>query len=105
MRGCTRQAPGVGAGVGELNEEVVSGLLDRWSADADLRPLVSGAPDAVEVAERTDGKKILLFFLNHGADPATVTGAPQGMELLTETPVRGGKIALDPFGVAILHKD
>ncbi|HEX3000219.1 MAG TPA: beta-galactosidase trimerization domain-containing protein, partial [Armatimonadota bacterium] len=86
-----------------LNEEVFAGLLDRLAGDAGLHPLIEGLPEAVEAVERTDGQRSLLFLLNHGGEVITVPGVPNGLDLLTDTPVRGSEISLEPFGVAILR--
>jgi beta-galactosidase len=74
-------------------------LLARIADGAGVGPVLAGLPDGVEAVRRGD----LLFLLNHGTEPATVT-LPAGAhhDLLTGAE-RSGSAGLGRYGVAVLR--
>ncbi|MDH7570499.1 MAG: beta-galactosidase trimerization domain-containing protein, partial [Armatimonadota bacterium] len=87
-----------------LSEESFAPLLDGLAAAAEVGPLVEGLPENVEVVERTDGQKRLLFLLNHSPEPVALVGVPPGRELLADSQVTG-RVELEGFGVALIHRE
>jgi beta-galactosidase len=72
-------------------------LLRGVAADAGVRPVLEGLPAQVEAVRRGD----LLFVLNHGRDPVTVTVPGEYQDLLGERRVTG-TLELGRYGVAAL---
>ncbi|WP_371631146.1 beta-galactosidase [Streptomyces sp. NBC_00341] len=78
--------------------EALRALLGGVAREAGAQPVLAGLPDGVEAVRRGE----LLFLLNHGRAPVTVTvpGAPE--DLLTGRAVRG-QVELGRHGVAVLR--
>ena len=87
-----------------LTDSLVEGLVQQVFPFAGVAPLIPDLPQKVEVAMReADGRK-LLFVLNTDADPATVSGVPSGVDLLTSQPVNGA-LRIGPYGCCVIKLD
>ncbi|MEU7281676.1 beta-galactosidase [Streptomyces sp. NPDC045431] len=74
-------------------------LLAAVAAGAGVRPVLEGLPAGVEAVRRGE----LLFVLNHGREPVTVTVPGAFREVLTGAAV-SGSLHLERYGVAVLRK-
>ncbi|MEE1757401.1 beta-galactosidase [Streptomyces sp. SP18CS02] len=74
-------------------------LLAGIAEEAGVRPVVEGLPEGVEAVRRGE----LLFVLNHGREPVTVTVPGTHHDLLTGAEV-AGPMELERFGVAVLRE-
>lgn len=72
-------------------------LLAGAAAGAGVRPVLDGLPDGVEAVRRGE----LLFLLNHGREPVTVTLPGTHRDLLTDTTTTG-RVTLGRYGAAVL---
>ncbi|MFP4105144.1 MAG: beta-galactosidase, partial [Phycisphaerae bacterium] len=86
-----------------LTEQNVSDLLGFALSFTTLTPMVD-ADQAVEVTRRTDGRRKLLFLLNHYPTPRAVRNVPAGTDLLTDQPVEG-ELELPAYGVAVVEEE
>ncbi|KPK83566.1 MAG: hypothetical protein AMJ81_07940 [Phycisphaerae bacterium SM23_33] len=84
-----------------LSEANAAALLDLALAEAGVEPILPGLPADVEAARRTSADKTLLFLLNHGDDPQTISRLPAGRDLITGKKI-SGQLVLDPKDVAII---
>jgi beta-galactosidase len=83
-------------------EAFLADFYRALAADAGIAPLLEPV-EGVEVLERTDGRGRLLFILNHAAEPREVPlGGIQGRDLLAGRPC-AGRLALGPYGVAVVE--
>ncbi|MET9537463.1 beta-galactosidase [Streptomyces sp. NPDC006553] len=78
--------------------DALSRLLAGVAEEAGVRPAVDGLPSGVEAVRRGD----LLFLLQHGRDPVTVTLPGRHRDLLTGTEAEGA-LQLERYGVAVLE--
>jgi beta-galactosidase len=76
-------------------------LLDALLPTAGLSPVVTAGPE-IETILRSDGRREFLAVLNHGQEQ-TVRDVPAGKELFSGKQFDGGKLTLEPFGVALLE--
>ncbi|MCC6422634.1 MAG: beta-galactosidase [Phycisphaerales bacterium] len=84
--------------VGKLLYLLASGMADP----APITPLASASSE-VEILARTSGRKRFLCLLNHSAAPQSITGLPNGRELLIGRPVKQGELVLEGYAVAIVQ--
>jgi len=71
-------------------------------AEAGVAPLLD-APKGVEVTERRDGDRRVLFLLNHGDRPRTVRlGSLAAVDLADETRRVGRRVVVEPRGLRVL---
>jgi beta-galactosidase len=82
---------------------VLADLLRRAWTEAGVVPAAQ-APARVEAVRRDTGGRGLLFLLNHGLEPVEVAVPSGAMELITASPVGGGRLTLEPRGVAIIEE-
>jgi beta-galactosidase len=84
-----------------LSESLLAALVPALAALAGLEPAHRGAPQGVEVVQRRGIDRDLWFFINHSEEPAVVTQAPRGEDLVTHRQV-AGELRLEPNGVAVV---
>jgi beta-galactosidase len=77
--------------------DALRGLLTRIADGAGVRPVLGGLPAGVEAVRRGD----LLFLLNHGREPVTVTVPGAHRDLLTGAGVTGETV-LGRYDVKVL---
>jgi beta-galactosidase len=94
---------GVGWYVGTIAGEAAfyDKLIGRVLEDAGIRPLVR-PPAGVEAAVRANGKRALVFLINHTADEKSVPVPPGKRELLGGAKTSDAQ-RLPPFGVAVIE--
>jgi Beta-galactosidase len=77
--------------------------LPQLCASRGIKPLIPSTPAGVETTLRTKDGQDYLFVLNHNADSVTVElGGQSGINLLTDSPVQGGKTELAGHDVQII---
>ena len=81
------------------NREFVQSVVQNTIAMSGLYPLATG--EGIEVMERRQGERALLFLLNHSDAPQTVTVPNTCCDSLTDA-VLQGNIELQPDQVRIL---
>lgn len=87
-----------------FNVDAARYLIKHYAGEMGLKPLLTDAPDQVEVTSRTTGGTDFYFLLNHGDSPATVnvgdgfTDVPTGEAATTSL-----KIA--PFDYRVLKRE
>jgi beta-galactosidase len=87
--------------LGALGDGAYCDSLARWTASlARVEPLFE-TPVGVEVVERWQGERHLLFILNHNAQAQSLTLNTAYKNLLTDQTLHDA-IQLEPFGVLIL---
>jgi beta-galactosidase len=86
------------------DEATTRRLIDAVLAEADIAPVLPGAPEGVQAAVREGGGERLLILLNHNTEPQAVTlPAPMRIEI---GPARGtvtDAVLMAPFDVAVLR--
>jgi beta-galactosidase len=87
-----------------INVENARYLIKRYATENKLRPLLSDAPEQVEVTRRTKGKTEFYFLLNHGDSPTTVNVGSAFTNALTGEAAPEG-LTLPPFGYRVLKKE
>ena len=77
--------------------KIIAGMLRH----ADVKPMLPGVPDGVEVCVRTarSGGHSVVILINHNTKSTTIQ-VPAGMENLLEKST-GASIELPPYGVAV----
>jgi beta-galactosidase len=84
-----------------LTDSLVEGLAEQVFPSAGVAPLIPDLPQKVEVTVREAKGRKLLFVLNTDADPATVSGVPSGVDLLTGQSVNGA-LKLGSYGCSVI---
>lgn len=84
-----------------LDDKNVADIFDLALGLADIAPLAKADP-YVEIACRAGRKGKLTFVLNHYAQPKQVSGLPKGANLISGKQC-GGRITVEPFGVAVIE--
>ncbi len=78
--------------------EALRELLARVTREAGVRPPLTGLPAGVEAVRRGE----LLFLLNHGREPVTVSLPGSHDDLLSAASIKGS-LVLARYGVAVLR--
>ena len=80
--------------------KITAGLLRH----AEVKPLLPGVPEGVEVCVRTtkSGDHSVVILINHNAQSATVQ-IPAGMEALVGSSGSGSSVELPKYGVAVFE--
>ena len=87
--------------LGALGDGAYYETVTRWAASlAGISPLLE-TPAGVEVVERWQGERRILFVLNHIAQPQIITLKSNFTNLLTDQTIVG-EINIEPLGVLIL---
>ncbi|MFD4555390.1 beta-galactosidase [Streptomyces sp. NPDC058469] len=100
----TRHTPGRGTAwyLGTRPDPVtLSALMDRIRKEADVQPVLTGAPAGLEVVRRTGTDADYLFLIDHAGAGAEVPA--DGVELLTGKPVCGA-VTVPAGGVAVVRE-
>lgn len=87
--------------VGAVGETGLYDLLAKWLLDSTDLQASFFTPYGIEVAERLQGDKALLFILNHKTSPQTIHLESVYMNLLTGMQL-SGEVQMDPLDVLIL---
>ncbi|OWW04038.1 beta-galactosidase [Rhizobium sp. R72] len=85
-----------------LTPWLVDGLADQLFSRAGIAPLVANLPPTVEVSVREGKDRMLMFVINTGEAPVTITSLPSGTDLLTGEDIRSG-LELGPYGCAVIR--
>ncbi len=83
----------------DLVTHFVPGILSR----ADVHPLLPDLPEGVEVTIREAADRQLMFILNTREQRIHVRGVPDGLDLLTGTPVESHAVHLGEYGCSIIQ--
>lgn len=87
----------------QLHQESLAEFLTTVTAEAKVQPVLGVVPPAgVEVIRRNGADRRYLFVLNHGTEPARLTGP--GLDLLSDTVTTGG-ITIPAGGAAVVRED
>ncbi len=86
-----------------LTEELAEALDPVALAPAGAVPLIAALPEGVEVSVRQGPGRALWFITNTADAPVTVTGVPQGVDLLSDQPC-SGVLTLQAYGCAIIKQ-
>ena len=86
-----------------FNTEAARYLIRHFASQANLKPLMTGVPPAVEVTRRTKGANHYDFVLNHGEQPVTILTGPGYFDLLANT-AAPATITLKPFEYKVLRR-
>jgi beta-galactosidase len=86
-----------------LTPPIVDALLPQWIKLAGLDRLWPDAPPRVQVVLRRSADKNVWFFINDNDEAATLSTAPEGLELLSNRETSGG-FTLGPNQVAIIRQ-
>jgi beta-galactosidase len=87
-----------------LNAENARYLIKRYAAENQLKPLLTDAPEQVEVTRRTKGDADFFFLLNHGDSSTSVNVAGGCTDVLTREPA-DASLTLPPFGYRVLKRE
>jgi beta-galactosidase len=88
--------------LGALGDGAYYDSLARWLSNlAGIQSLLE-TPPGVEVTERWDGERRLLFLINHSAQPQKIKLDGVYINLLDEKSLNG-EFQIDPYGVLILQ--
>ncbi|PYE93577.1 beta-galactosidase [Rhizobium sp. PP-F2F-G38] len=87
-----------------LTDALVGALAEHLFGNAGIHPLVPNLPTTVEVALREADDRKLLFLMNADGETVNVTDIPEGIDLLSGSPV-SGHLALGPYGCAVIRLD
>jgi beta-galactosidase len=79
-------------------------LMQRYTDEAGLKPLLQDVPEQVEVTRRTKGRTDFYFLLNHGDSPVTVNVGNDFTDILSGQPAAANQ-TLAPFGYCVLRRD
>ena len=77
-------------------------LLRRAWTEAGVNPVIEAPPGVEAVRRHSRDGGSLLFLLNHGDEPVTVSVPAGAADLLAGTTPEGGVLWLEPRGVAVL---
>jgi beta-galactosidase len=86
-----------------LTADLVAHLAPGVLSRADVHPLLPDLPEGVEVTIRQAADRQLLFVLNTREQPIRVRGVPDGLDLLTGTPVESHAVHLGEYGCSIIQ--
>jgi len=84
-----------------LDAPLMAALAERLLKDADVRPIVPGTPDEVEIAERSGAGKRILIAINHAKEARTLL-LPAPMKNILRTDPAKAKYLIEPHGVLVL---
>lgn len=84
-----------------INLEAARYFVRRCASEQGLKPLLTGAPEQVEVTRRTKGILDFYFLLNHGDSPASLHVTEGLVDLLTDEAVPVN-LTLAPFDYRVL---
>jgi beta-galactosidase len=87
-----------------FNVDAARYLIKRYAGELGLKPLLTDAPDQVEVTRRTKGGTDFYFLLNHGDSPANVNVGDGFMDVLTGE-AAPQSLALAPFDYRVLKRE
>ena len=102
----TEQSAGKGKAVyyGSLfNLQAARALIQRYSAETGVRPLLTGVPQQVEVTCRTKGEVHYFFILNHDNRTVRINPGTGYFDLLQQKPAPTA-FTLGPFQYTVLKK-
>ncbi len=101
----TRRRVGAGAAwyvATRTAPEATAALVDRWVAEAGVRPVADTAPGVEVVRRRAEDGRRWTFVINHTADPRTV--GVFGHELLEGIDVGAAGLIVNAGGVAVVRE-
>ena len=84
-----------------LTEDLVETLLDQVIKPAGALPLIADLPPGVEVSVRQASDRALWFITNTTETPVQVSGAPEGLDLLSGA-ICTGVLMLEAYGCAVI---
>jgi len=87
-----------------FNVDAARYLLKRYAGEIGLKPLLTGAPDQVEVTRRTKGGTDFYFLLNHGDSPATVNIGDGFIDVLAGEAATAS-LTLAPFDYRVFKRE
>lgn len=87
--------------VGSLGDELYTQIVDWLLAQADIQPLLN-VPVDIEVAERWQNDRRILFLLNYAEDERTVTLDKAYIDLLHDKAPVNNRVTIGPLEVLIL---
>ena len=87
-----------------FNVDAARYLIKRYAGEIGLKPLLTDAPDQVEVTRRTKGGTDFYFLLNHGDSPATVNVGDGFIDVLTGEAATAS-LTLAPFDYRVLKRE
>jgi beta-galactosidase len=87
-----------------FNVDAARYLMKRYASELGLKPLLTDAPEQVEVTRRSKGGTDYYFLLNHGDTPATVNVGGGSVDLLTGN-VAPANLTLAPFDYRVLKRE
>jgi beta-galactosidase len=84
----------------DLLKNLTASLLKR----AGVQPILTNAPEGVEVCERTGDEKTVLILINHSTEPQHVVLSAEMTDLLGAQRARVSSVDLPKYGIAVLEK-
>jgi beta-galactosidase len=87
-----------------FNADAARYLIQRYAGELRLKPLLTGAPDPVEVTRRSKGGTDFYFLLNHGDSPATVDVGGGFIDVRTGEAATAS-LTLAPFDYRVLKRE
>ena len=85
-----------------LTQDIMMSLLDLLASRLAIQPVWPNLPDGVNAVLRWNGERKLWFLINFNDCPATIPDAPEGLDLLSNQPVKGA-LQLAAYGVAVVQ--
>jgi beta-galactosidase len=85
-----------------LTQEIMTSLLDLLASRLAIQAVWPNLPDGVNAVLRSNGERKLCFLINFNDRPVTIPDAPEGLDLLSNQPVKGA-LQLAAYGVAVVQ--
>lgn len=87
-----------------LDDALVEKLTADFVRQSGITPILAGAPDGVEVCQRTNAHRSVLILINHNAAPQHVDLHGSMRDLLASATPQRTAVDLPAYGVAVLEK-
>ena len=87
-----------------INADLLQKLTASFVQQAGVKPVLAGAPQGVEVSQRSNGEKSVLILINHTTMNQHVPLSEPMTNLLSESSARIDSVDLPKYGVAVLQK-
>jgi beta-galactosidase len=85
-----------------LTTEIMQALAPTLERLSGIQTVLPGLPEGVSAVIRESAERKLYFLVNYSDQPVSIQTAPNGMDLVTGTPVKG-VLELAPYGVAVIE--
>ena len=87
-----------------FNDKSARYLLERYTEELGLKPIIKNISEDIEVTRRTKGQSDYTFILNHSNEVRTIQLDSEYTDMLTEKHV-SDSLTLDAFGVFVLKSN